>query len=88
MNPLAQADFAKHSSAFQGVGLRPWGQNIPLGLGTSSNAGGDQVGVPWHPDSPIFWGVILLAAVLFGVVGLTADGRAGPIKVSGEAGKV
>lgn len=38
---------------------------------------GDGAMVPWSPDSPMFWVVILAAATALGIVGASLDVRAG-----------
>jgi hypothetical protein len=57
-----------------------------LAPGTSSplEVGGTRK--PWHPDNPMFWVGVLLAAT-FGLVGASTSIRVGPFKASAGAGK-
>lgn len=47
---------------------------------------GDNAMVPWHPDSPVFWVVILGAATVLGIVGASLDVRAGKRHASVKVG--
>jgi hypothetical protein len=57
------------------------------GLPTSSHTGDDKGASPLHPDSPIFWLLILTGGVLAGIIGLGGSARVGPAKVGLEVGK-
>lgn len=43
----------------------------------TSNTVGDSGAVPWSPDSPHFWAVVILGLTVFGVIGASMDLRAG-----------
>lgn len=80
-------DWAARADPFHEVGLMP-GQSYPSALPRSDTSGNDKGATPWHPDSPIFWVVAILGLTLFGVVGLSVGGRAGPVKAGASLGKV
>jgi len=58
------------------------GQQLPA----STWSGGDGAAVPWSPDSPLFWGGIVLAATLFGLIGASVQFRAGKTRARAEIG--
>jgi hypothetical protein len=61
-------------SPYAQLGMTPasqQGQHSPAGetLPHSSHTGMDKGALPWHPDSPAFWGVLILGGTLLGMVG-------------------
>lgn len=50
---------------------------------SAADAGAEK---PWHPDSPLFWFGVVLAATL-GLIGAATSVRVGPIKASTSVGK-
>jgi hypothetical protein len=55
-------------------------------LPPTSSMSGDYVSVPWHPDSPAFWLLILGGATLIGIIGASLDVRAGKRHASVKIG--
>jgi|HubBroStandDraft_4_1064222.scaffolds.fasta_scaffold05267_3 hypothetical protein len=53
-------------------------------LPASTYSGGDQAAVPWSPDSPLFWGGVLVALTLLGWVGASGSVRLGRARASAE----
>ncbi|MGH3414909.1 MAG: hypothetical protein ACRDVE_18125 [Actinocrinis sp.] len=47
---------------------------------------GDGAMIPWSPDSPIFWLVILGGATVLGIIGASFDVRAGKRHASVKVG--
>jgi hypothetical protein len=47
---------------------------------------GDGAMIPWSPDSPIFWFVILGSATALGIIGASLDVRAGKRHASVKVG--
>lgn len=47
---------------------------------------GDGAMIPWSPDSPIFWVVMLTAATALGIFGASFDVRAGKRHASVKVG--
>jgi len=68
---------------FELYGINPGGKSAAASGGggdvlpTTSAMSGDHAMVPWHPDSPAFWLVILGGATLIGIIGASFDVRAG-----------
>lgn len=58
------------------------GQQLPA----STYAGADKAAVPWSPDSPLFWGAVLGAATLIGLLGASVQVRAGKTRARAEVG--
>lgn len=55
-------------------------------LPPTSTMAGDQGMVPWHPDSPMFWLVLIGGATLLGILGASFDVRAGKRHASVKVG--
>lgn len=70
-------------------GLSPAGGSKAAGaaLPGTSAVGGDKASVPWHPDSPLFWLVIVSAATVFGITGASVRVRAFKAHAGAELGK-
>jgi hypothetical protein len=60
------------------LGLSPGVQTKAAGAGLPpvSAAGGDSAHVPWHPDSPQFWLVVIAGATVLGLAGASVRVRA------------
>lgn len=52
-----------------------------------SHMAGDKGAVPWHPDSPTFWLVLIGTASLLGIAGASINLRAGPARAGASLGK-
>lgn len=52
-----------------------------------SHTMGDKGALPWHPDSPQFWLLLLLGGTVFGIVGASVQFRAGPARAGASLGK-
>jgi len=77
---------------FELYGINPGGKSAAASGGggdvlpPTTASYGDQVTVPWHPDSPAFWLLILGAATLVGIIGASLDVRAGKRHASVKIG--
>jgi len=71
------------------LGLNPASGSKAAGaaLPPTSVAGGDMAMVPWHPDSPVFWLLLVGGLTVFGVAGASAKVRLGKGHVGAELGK-
>lgn len=60
------------------LGLSPAAGSKAAGtaLPPTTAGAGDMVGVPWHPDSPVFWLLVVAGATIFGVAGASVKVRA------------
>jgi hypothetical protein len=58
------------------------GQTLP----SVDTAFGDNAMIPWHPDSPVFWAVVLGVATIAGIIGASVDVRAGKRHASVKVG--
>jgi hypothetical protein len=45
-------------------------------LPPTTAGGGDRVAVPWHPDSPLFWLLLIGGATVAGITGASVKVRA------------
>lgn len=70
------------------LGLSPAVQTKAAGaaLPPVSAAGGDNSHVPWHPDSPEFWLVVIAGATVLGLAGASVRVRAFKGRASAELG--
>lgn len=54
------------------------------GLPASTLVGRDRGTVPWSPDSPLFWGAVLVGATLLGFWGASGSVRVGKARASAK----
>jgi hypothetical protein len=78
-------------SPYHVLGMSPAGQHqseSPAGetLPSSSHTGHDRGALPWHPDSPGFWLVLVGVATVLGVFGASFNVRAGKGKAGVSVG--
>lgn len=59
-------------------GLSPGAPSKAAGqaLPPTSVMGGDRAFVPWHPDSPVFWLLLITGATVLGITGASVKVRA------------
>jgi hypothetical protein len=72
------------------LGLSPANQSKAAGqaLPPTSVTGGDNAFVPWHPDSPTFWLLLVGVGTIFGLVGASVQVRAGKGKAGASIGNL
>ena len=58
------------------------GQQLPASTYTGSDGGA----VWWSPDSPLFWGAVVGAATLLGLLGASVQFRAGKTRARAQVG--
>jgi hypothetical protein len=60
------------------LGISPAYASKAAGAGTppTTLSGGDHAAVPWHPDSPTFWLLVIAGATVFGIAGASVRVRA------------
>lgn len=66
------------------------GNSLPVAgdsLPASTATMGDWGGLPWHPDSPGFWLLVVAGATVLGILGASVDVRAGKARAGGHVGK-
>lgn len=49
-------------------------------------SGGDSASIPWHPDSPQFWLVVIAGATVLGLAGASVRVRAFKTRAGAELG--
>ena len=80
----------QESSVSNLLGISPGQSRLPgyegSQLPASTYSGSDQAAVPWSPDSPLFWGGVLLAGTLLGLLGASVQVRAGKTRARAEVG--
>ena len=67
-----------------GTGSKAAGSSLP----PTSVAGGDNAYVPWSPDSPMFWFVVIAGATVIGIAGASVKVRAFKRHASVDIGNV
>ncbi len=71
-------------------GLRPGAPAPRTAAGSSlpptSAGANDGAHIPWHPDSPVFWGVAIIALTIAGMTGASVRVRAFKRHASAELG--
>lgn len=81
LNPLDH--FGLQTGATSGPSAA--GAGLPVTSASSTvTDGGDK---PWHPDSPIFWVAVIMAASFAGIVGASVHVKAGPARAGASVGK-
>jgi len=70
-------------------GLNPGAPSKAAGhaLPLTSVTGGDRAFVPWSPDSPVFWLVVVAGATLLGLTGASVKVRAFKRRASVDVGE-
>jgi hypothetical protein len=82
MTPAALLGLSRGGNASTGAGPVA-GASLP----GSSHMSGDKAAVPWSPDSPEFWLVVIAGTTLLGISGLSLKLRAGPARAAASLGK-
>jgi hypothetical protein len=71
----------EQASVVNMLGMSPAGGRLSgyegASLPASTYSGGDKAAVPWSPDSPLFWGIVVAGLTLAGFVGASVNVRAG-----------
>lgn len=75
-------------SAASLLGLSPANQTKAAGMALPpvTHTGGDMAVIPWHPDSPTFWLVVIAAGTVLGIAGASVRVRAFKGRASAELG--
>jgi hypothetical protein len=80
----------QEASASSLLGISPGGARLSgyegQQLPASTYTGGDSGAAPWSPDSPLFWGAVLLGGTLLGLFGASVQVRAGRARARAEVG--
>lgn len=76
--PSGATDFNSRMSATALLGIRAGTGSGAAGaaLPPTTAGAGDAVSVPWHPDSPVFWLLLLTGATVLGITGASVKVRA------------
>lgn len=72
------------------LGISPGAARLPgyegAQLPASTYSGSDNAAVPWSPDSPLFWGLVLAGGTMLGLLGASVRVRAGRARAGVEVG--
>jgi len=76
------------ASRLLGLNMASGSQAAGQALPPTTAAYGDRQQLPWHPDSPTFWLIVIAGATILGLAGVEVRGRVGKGKAGAQIGTV